>query len=118
MAFPLANYFVQSESNIVHYSKKLYSQNHPAKTSDVYSDIYYSAKQLSSRIPDEDKDSVYCYDISATWLLQADIMPCFKIFILQEWWSEMYPEFGRQINQMMLEKQPKCRYTQYRHCKQ
>ena len=107
MAFPLANYFVQSESNIVHYSKKLYSQNHPAKTSDVYSDIYYSAKQLSSRIPDEDKDSVYCYDISATWLLQADIMPCFKIFILQEWWSEMYPEFGRQINQMMLEKQPK-----------
>ena len=64
-------------------------------------------KQLSSQIPDEDKDSVYCYDISATWLLQADIMPCFKIFILQEWWSEMYPEFGRQINQMMLEKQPK-----------
>ena len=61
MAFPLANYFVQSESNIVHYSKKLYSQNHPAKTSDVYSDIYYSAKQLSSRIPDEDKDSVYCF---------------------------------------------------------
>ena len=107
MAFPLANYFVQSESNIVHYSKKLYLQSHPAKTSDVYSDIYYSAKQLSSQIPDEDKDSVYCYDISAAWLLQADIMPCFKIFILQEWWSEMYPEFGRQINQMMLEKQPK-----------
>ena len=73
----------------------------PCQTSDVYSDIYYSAKQLSSQIPDEDKDSVYCYDISATWLLQADIMPCFKIFILQEWWSEMYPEFGRQINQMM-----------------
>lgn len=107
MALPMSNYFVQAEYNIVHYSKKLYSQSHPAKTSDVYSDIYYSAKRLASHIPDEDKDSIYCYDISAAWLLHADIMPCFKIFILQEWWAEMYPEFGRQINQMMIEKQPK-----------
>ena len=51
MAFPLANYFVQSESNIVHYSKKLYSQSHPAKTSDVYSEFITVQNSLARKFP-------------------------------------------------------------------
>lgn len=107
MVLPLSNYFVQSNYNINHYTNKLYKQSNPTKDSDVYSDVYYSAKTLATQIPAEDKDSVFGYNISASWFLTADIMPCFKIFILHEWWAEMYPEFGRQINQMMIETPPK-----------
>lgn len=107
MALPLYSYFITLPYNIDHYAQKLYKQNNPEVYKDIHSDIYYSATELSAHIPDEDRDSVFGYDISAAWFLHADIMPCYRLFTLQESWSEHYPEFGRQINMMMLDNPPK-----------
>lgn len=107
MALPLYNYFITLPANIDLYSQKLYRQDNPSSYNDVHSNIHYSATELSARIPQEDRDSVFGYDISAAWFLHADIMPCHRLFTLQESWSSHYPEFGREINQMMIDSPPK-----------
>lgn len=107
MALPLYSYFTTLPYNISHYSQKIYRQDNPTVYKDIQSDIHYSASELSTRIPEEDRDSVFGYDVSAAWFLHADIMPCYRLFTLQESWSEHYPEFGRQINQMMMDTPPK-----------
>lgn len=107
MALPLYSYFTTLPYNISHYSQKIYRQDNPTVYKDIQSDIHYSASELSARIPEEDRDSVFGYDVSAAWFLHADIMPCYRLFTLQESWSEHYPEFGRQINQMMMDTPPK-----------
>ncbi len=107
MALPLYSYFITFPSNVGHYAQKLYNRDNPVVSADTQSDIRYSASTLSARIPEEDRDSVFGYDVSAAWFLHADIMPCFRLFTLQESWSEHYPEFGRQINRMMIDSPPK-----------
>lgn len=107
MVVPLSSYLTMIPSNISHYATKLYRQSNPTVYKDIASDISYSADEFSSMIPENDKDSVFGYNISAAWYLQADIMPCYRLFTLQESWSESYPEFGRQINQMMIDTPPK-----------
>lgn len=107
MALPLYSYFITLPSNVSHYAQKLYKQNNPIVYKDMQSDIHYSADTLSARIPEAERDSVFGYDVSAAWFLHAGIMPCFRLFTLQESWSEHYPEFGRQINSMMIDSPPK-----------
>lgn len=107
MALPLYSYFTTLPYNISHYSQKIYRQDNPTVYKDIQSDIHYSASELSARIPADERDSVFGYDVSAAWFLHADIMPCYRLFTLQESWSEHYPEFGRQINQMMMDNPPK-----------
>ena len=107
MALPLGGYFETLPYNITHYSDKLYRQENPTVYRDVHSNIHYSATELSSIIPDSEKDSVFGYNVSAAWFLHSDIMPCYRLFTLQEQWAAHYPEFGRQINQMMIDSPPK-----------
>lgn len=107
MIFPLSSYFVTLSYNVSHYSEKLQRQSDPVTYRDIHSDIYYSATELSSRIPEEDRDSVFGYDVAAAWFLEADIMPCFRLFTLQESWASHYPAFGREINQFMIDTPPK-----------
>ncbi|MCH5210986.1 MAG: glycosyltransferase family 39 protein [Oscillospiraceae bacterium] len=107
MALPLGGYFETLPYNVSHYYGKIYEQNNPSTSRNSYSDTYYSAKKLSALIPDSEKDSVFGYNVSSAWFLYADIMPCFKLFTLQEEWAMHYPEFGRQINQMMIDSPPK-----------
>ncbi len=107
MLLPLYSYFITLPSNIEIYTTKLYKQYHPEIYGDTHSDIYHSARFLSSKIPQEDRDSVFGYDLSSAWFLYADIMPCYKLFTLQESWASHYPEFGRQINQMIIDDPPK-----------
>lgn len=107
MALPLYNYFITFSFNVNHYSQKLYKQSNPTVYNDIHSDIHYSATELSKYIPDEDRDSVFGYNVSSAWFLEADIMPCYRLFTLQESWAEHYPDFGRQINQMMIDTPPK-----------
>ena len=107
MVLPLYSYFTTLPYNISHYSQKIHKQNNPTVYKDIQSDIHYSADELSARIPENERDSVFGYDVSAAWFLHSDIMPCYRLFTLQESWSEHYPEFGRQINQMMLDNPPK-----------
>ena len=107
MALPLVGYFETLPYNISHYTQKLYRQSHPEVYRDTHSDIQYSAAALSSLIPEDERDSVFGYNISAAWFLEADIMPCFRLFTLQEEWATHYGEFGREINQMMIDAPPK-----------
>ncbi len=107
MALPLYSYFITLPSNVHHYANKLYKQNNPTVYKDIHTDIYYSATELTSHIPENERDSVFGYNISAAWFLQTGIMPCYRLFTLQESWSGHYPEFGREINQMMLDTPPK-----------
>ncbi len=107
MTLPLYSYFITLPSNMGHYIEKLEKQNNPQVYKDIHSDIYYSATALSERIPEEDRDSVFGYDVSSAWFLQADIMPCHRLFTLQESWARHYPAFGREINQMLLDTPPK-----------
>ncbi len=107
MVLPLHSYFITLPSNTGHYIEKLEKQDNPQEYKDIHSDIHYSATALSERIPEEDKNSVFGYDVSAAWFLQADIMPCHRLFTLQESWARHYPEFGREINQMLLDSPPK-----------
>lgn len=107
MALPLYSYFITLPYNVTHYSEKLYKQNNPVVYRDIQSDIAYSAEALTSYIPNDDRGSVFGYDMSAAWFLEADIMPCYRLFTLQESWSEHYPQFGREINEMMQTSPPK-----------
>ena len=107
MIFPLSSYFVTFTYNVTHYTTKLIKQANPETYKDMHTDIYYSATELSSRIPAEDRDSVFGYDIAAAWFLQADILPCFRLFTLQESWASHYSEFGREINRFMMDTPPK-----------
>lgn len=104
---PLAGYFVSLPSNIHIYTTLAERQLNPGKHLKPHADFYYSAQELTSYIPADERDSVFGYDVSAAWFLQAGITPCFKIFTLQESWAAHYPEFGRQINEMMLTSPPK-----------
>lgn len=107
MALPLYSYFITLPYNVTHYSEKLYKQYNPTVYRDVQSSIAYSATELSALIPEEDRDSVFGYDVPAAWFLEADIMPCHRLFTLQESWAEHYPDFGREINEMMVSSPPK-----------
>ncbi len=107
MALPLWSYFDTLPYNMSLYTEKAYKEHHPEIYDKTSSDIAVSAQMFSGIIPDEDKDSVFGYDVSASWFLYADIMPCFRLFTLQESWAEHYPEFGREINTMMQDNPPK-----------
>lgn len=107
MIFPLSSYFVTLSYNVNHYTNKLIKQANPETYKDMHTDIYYSATELSAHIPEEDRDSVFGYDVSSAWFLHADILPCFRLFTLQESWASHYSEFGREINQFMLDTPPK-----------
>lgn len=107
MLLPLYSYFVTFPENMEIYTTKAYKQYHPEIYGDTHSDIYRSARFLSQKIPEEDRDSVFGYDLSSAWFLYADIMPCYRLFTLQESWASHYPEFGRQINQMLMDTPPK-----------
>lgn len=107
MALPLYSYFITLPANVTHYSGLLYNQKNPTVYSDVQSNISYSAQTLTAFIPQEDRDKVFGYDVSSAWFLEADIMPCYRLFTLQESWAEHYPKFGRDINEFMISTPPK-----------
>ena len=107
MIVPVGGYFASAYDTIIYYADRLDKQNNPVIYSDMHTSVHYSAETLSALIPEEDRDSVFGYDISAAWFLEADIMPCFRLFTLQESWAEHYGEFGREINQMMIDTPPK-----------
>lgn len=107
MVLPLYGYFVTLPQNLSHYMNKVSEQYNVPEGNLKRSDIYKSVSALTEHIPDDERDSVFGYDVSSAWFLQADIMPCYRLFTLQESWSSCYPAFGREINQMMIDTPPK-----------
>lgn len=50
------------------------------------------ATDISSRIPEEDERSVYCYNLRPAWYTYADIFPCIKYCGWQNHYISLIPE--------------------------
>ncbi len=62
-------------------------------------------KLLSSLIQ-EDRDSVWGYDLNPRDYLYADLMPCYRCFTQQTWMSEAEPQILWEIDQMLASDPP------------
>ncbi len=51
-----------------------------------------SFRDISSRIPSEDRDSVFCYNINPAWYTYTDLFPCIKYCGWQEHYISLMPE--------------------------
>ncbi|MBC3797794.1 hypothetical protein [Acetobacterium tundrae] len=76
-------------------------------TEEPDTDYYENALTIKSSIPEEDRDSVFGYEIPAGWFLMADITPCYKYFTLQEWWGLYDPQVIVEMNNMLKNNPPK-----------
>ncbi len=106
-ALTLGGYFETLPYNLSHYAQLASGQSGPAGETGINPNVEQSVEKLSAFIPKDERGDVFGYNVSAAWFLQADIMPCFRVFTLQEEWAEHYPQFGRDINEMMIEDPPK-----------
>lgn len=68
------------------------------KASIIYSD--------TQRIPEEERDSIIGYDIYSAYYLQGDILPCYKYYTLQDWWSISNPDIKVEFLEWLKEENP------------
>ena len=52
---------------------------------DIAYDEYAQVQKGVSVIPEEERNSVICYDILANYYYHADLVPCYKYYTLQKW---------------------------------
>lgn len=60
-------------------------------TNDNYKEKYMTIKNDLKLIPNDEKNYVIGYNIPAAYYLIGDILPCYKYYIHQEWWSISNP---------------------------
>ena len=62
----------------------------------LFEQSYYTTNQLvkdiSSRIPEEDYQSVFCYNLNPEWYTYADLFPCIKYCGWQNHYISLIPE--------------------------
>ena len=62
----------------------------------LFQQSYYRTEQLvtdvSSRIPEEDYQSVFCYNLNPAWYTYADLFPCIKYCGWQNHYISLIPE--------------------------
>ncbi len=59
--------------------------------SDAQEKQYHTIATEIKQIPLDERDAVIGYKIPSEYYLQADIVPCFKYYTMQEWWSRSNP---------------------------
>lgn len=52
----------------------------------------YLVRDVSSKIPEEDKNSVFCYNLNPSWYTYADLFPCIKYCGWQNHYITLMPE--------------------------
>ncbi len=52
----------------------------------------YLVRDVSSRIPEEDKNSVFCYNLNPSWYTYADLFPCIKYCGWQNHYITLMPK--------------------------
>lgn len=70
-----------------------------------YRPYYAAIRAMAEKIPAEERSSVLGYNVSSDWYLTADLIPCYKYFTLQDWFTKADPSVAAEINQF-LEKSP------------
>lgn len=60
-------------------------------------DRYHQMNESAGIIPQEERNSVIGFDIPPEWYMDCDMLPCYKYYILQHWWTtahlNVYGEF-------------------------
>jgi hypothetical protein len=67
---------------------------------------YQQVREGISVIPDEERDSVIAYNVSAAFYYHADIIPCYKYFTLQKWMTTEKVNANREFMQFVSEEHP------------
>lgn len=63
------------------------------------------ALETAAKIPPEERDSVWGYNVEPVWYVHTDVLPCFCYFALQDWMSIANPQIDRETL-AMLQKNP------------
>lgn len=58
---------------------------------DISYDRYHQMNVSAEIIPEDERDSVIGFNIPPEWYMDCDIVPCYKYYIFQNWWTT--PEF-------------------------
>lgn len=62
---------------------------------------YQYVMETADCIPEEERDSVWGYEVSMRWYAIADIMPCCKYCGWQEHYMELSPQIATEIEEML-----------------
>lgn len=76
---------------------------YPRETQD-YNNI---ARSMAAVIPAEERDAVLAWEVDAQWYLAADLKPCRKYFIHQDWQSAADPAMQRRHAQLLADDPPR-----------
>lgn len=66
-----------------------------------------AARAAAAVIPKEERDSVLGYNVDAQWYLAADIQPCQRYFIHQDWQAAEDPSMRSEIDEFLTKDPPK-----------
>ncbi|NDW08094.1 hypothetical protein D0T56_00260 [Dysgonomonas sp. 520] len=79
-------------------------------------DSYYisQAREMTSLVPEDEKNSVFGYHTYSRFYPSGDVLPCFKYYIMQEWMGRSNPQIIAEINDMMETNPPKWVFTEFR----
>lgn len=66
-----------------------------------------AARAAVAVIPKEERDSVLGYNVDAQWYLAADIQPCQRYFIHQDWQAAEDPSMRSEIDEFLTKDPPK-----------
>lgn len=69
---------------------------------DISYDRYHQMNQSAQIIPEQERDSVIGFEIPPEWYMDCDIVPCYKYYIMQHWWTnsavDVYGDFLNYLN--------------------
>lgn len=64
-------------------------------------------REMAKKIPEEEKDSVLGFEIPAENYIRAGIIPCYKYYTYQSWWSKNDPSIMESYLEYVDEEKPK-----------
>ena len=67
----------------------------------------YDAKNIAAMIPENDKNSVYTYDIPSRWYLETGLFPCIRYCDWQNHYIELSEDVKADLNRILLETPPR-----------
>lgn len=73
---------------------------------DKYERMEQHIENIVAVIPEEERDSVIGYNIYARYYMYADIIPCYKYYTFQKWWSESNPSIDKDFMKWLEEDKP------------
>lgn len=70
-------------------------------------DTEEKVRDIAARIPEEERDSVFCYNLNPSWYTYADLLPCIKYCGWQNHYIELIPQIEDDLKECFREEPPK-----------